>query len=249
MSSMPDVFSRYDSFSLVFRSQPFCDSGEMNGVTASVFTDGTLLIPGCLTRRMVRIDPIDSKYLRSVYVFWFEHVALLGRVVPCAVSLCLYAVSSDRFDDLFGVEVDDSISVDLDRFVGDSSSVSSVVFAVRFRLFFASHFPGELALCAPSLKRRRLYVFVFAGVGSSSDKVLRKCLPRVNGGGSSDFTIKFELGGLSNSSDAQAAGDERTSTFSIGVSRLEKKNNEIDEGAIVKKKRQTLELTIAYGPA
>lgn len=217
---MPDVLSRYDSFSFVFRSQPFCDSGEMNGVTASVFTDGTLLIPGCLTRRMVRIDPIDSKYLRSVYVFWFAHVALFGRLISCVVSLCLYAASSDRFNGFGGVEVDDTISVDLDRFVGDSSSVISVVFAVRFRLFFASHFTGELGFCAPSLKRRKLYVFVFAGVGSSSESVLRKCFPRVNGGGSSDFIIKFEFGGLSNSTDAQAAGDECTDTFSMGVSRL-----------------------------
>lgn len=153
ISRMSDAFSRYDSFSLVLRSQPFCDSGDMNGVTASVLTDGTLLIPGCLARRMVRIDPIDSKYLRSVYVLWFEHVALFGRI---ASWVSLYALSIVRFDDLVDDEMDAVISVDFERFVGDSSSAISFVLAARFRLIFASHLTGELILCVSSLKRRKL---------------------------------------------------------------------------------------------
>lgn len=215
------MFSRYESFSLVFRSQPFCDSGEMNGVTTLVFTDGTLLIPGCLTRRIVRIEPIDSKYLRSVYVFWFEHVTF-DRFASCVVWPCLYAPSSVRFIDLIGVELDATISIgfNLDRFVGDSTSVISIVFPARFRPFFASHFAGECVLCASSLKRRKLYVFVFGGADSSSPMVFKNRLRRSNAGGLSDFNIKFEFGGLSNSSDVQTAGTEHTFTFSMGVSRL-----------------------------
>lgn len=113
---------RYDSFSFVLRSHPFCDSGDTNGVAVMVaFAVGTRFIFGCFARRIVRIDPIDSKYLSSEN--GFEKSAGIERAEHVA------ALDGDDDDGDARPVLSIPSSIFLDRFMGDVLRSSSATTA------------------------------------------------------------------------------------------------------------------------
>lgn len=219
---------RYETLSLVFRSQPFCDSGDTKGVAVIALAVGTLLIPGCFARRIVRIEPIDSKYLSSENglensLFINEQLAVL--------------------DDARGGISSTPPSIRFDRFIGDvlrSSSISTGLLSstTRFRsvrvLLISVLITCFLWLWLPSpANRRRLYDLWWVSNSSSEldDAVLYWItrllyfLLRCKGGGFSRF--RFDGGGLSYP-EADGTSDGvgvHIMAFSIGVSFLKMTNN------------------------
>lgn len=185
---------RYDSLSFVFRSHPFCDSGDTNGVAVMVaFVVGTRFMFGCFARRIVRIDPIDSKYFssengfeKSAGIEWAEQLAVLDEAGP------VWLMPSSIF---------------FDRFIGDvlrSPSSSSSSFLTSIGLLSPARFRSVRPSClATPANRRKLYD---GWLGSQSSSELDDAvvywmarflylLLRISGGGFSKFL--FDGCGLS----------------------------------------------------
>lgn len=194
---------RYEIFSLALRSQPFCDSGDMKGLfdsTLALAVLGTLLMPGCFDRRMVRIDPMASKYRSSVKRLHGNGcLSSPFDLIDVDADVGVVAAGSAGFSKYSSFLISDGVFVvGFDRLVGDLCTSSVIIARLRVVIVVDVAVAADSSIGdANDMISSSLETATRDSSASSSSLLSRlKRLPRVSGGGCDVRSVAG--GGVSN---------------------------------------------------